>query len=91
MTNCREVQKSKAPFILHKRTRPVSNSFRDKSYNLGLPPPPTKETRLKDQFLFATYFVNIVMIFTHNNPYLWGQTTCMSLWFYSVESNQFCW
>ena len=27
------------------------------------------------------------MIFTHNNPHLWVQTTFMSLWFYSVASN----
>ena len=28
------------------------------------------------------------MIFTHNNPHLWVQTTFMSFWFYSVASNR---
>ena len=30
------------------------------------------------------------MIFTHNNPLLWVQTTFMLLWFYSVAYNNWC-
>ena len=32
--------------------------------------------------------VNIFMIFSHNNPHLWVQTTFVSHWFYSVTCNQ---
>ena len=37
--------------------------------------------------LFSVYIVS-VMIFKHNNLYMWVQTTFVSLWLYSVASNQ---
>ena len=42
------------------------------------------------QKYFNDIIINIVMIFAHNNPHLWVQTTFMSLWFYIVASNHLC-
>ena len=40
-----------------------------------------------DQILAYLFYRNIVMKSAHNNPHLLVQTTVMSLWFYSVASN----
>ena len=37
------------------------------------------------------HILNIVMLFAHNNPHLWVQSTFMSLWFYSVICTNVTW